>query len=157
MNITLCWTGKTQPDYLKKGIDLYVKRIQHFTNLEIRECKETKGIEEPSKIIMREEKEFRTLLYKIKPSATILLDERGKTFNSLSFAKWLEKKQLSVSSSICFIIGGAYGFSDLFKNESDELISLSQLTYSHQMARLIFVEQLYRAYCIINNLPYHHE
>ena len=87
----------------------------------------------------------------------VLLDEGGKEFRSVDFARYLEQKQQSVSRRLVFIVGGPYGFSQDVKNRANEKISLSKMTFSHEMIRLIFTEQLYRAMTIINNEPYHHE
>lgn len=156
MAISIWWTGKTVPDYLKKGIDEYLKRISHFEKIECREFKEFKGIQNKQLIIESEEKAFKIQLSKSK-SQIILLDERGSSFNSVEFAKWLDHKFQITNHNLCFIIGGAYGFSEEFKESADELISFSKMTMSHQLIRLVFLEQLYRAFTIMNHLPYHHD
>jgi len=156
MAIHVWWTGKTNPDYLRTGIEDYIGRIRHFSKLEIKEFKDQKGIKNSIQIIANEENELSIQLAKQK-CYTVLLDERGKTYNSIEFSKWLDHKINVANVRICFIIGGAYGFSNEFKNKADELISFSKMTMSHQLIRLVFMEQLYRAFTIHNKLPYHHE
>ena len=156
MNLSICWTGKTNPDYLKLGMDEYIKRIRHFTKLEIKEFKETKGMQNSKQIITAEEKELFFHLAKYK-YYLVLLDEKGTSFNSIEFAKWIDHKLNVANTNLCFIVGGAYGFSQEFKAQANELISFSEMTLSHQLIRLVFMEQLYRAFTIINHLPYHHE
>lgn len=155
MSISIWWTGKTTPDYLNRGVEDYIKRIQHFHKVAIKEFKEFKGLQSAQKIITYEEKELNIQLHKSK-YYIVLLDEKGSAFNSLDFSKWLDNK-LITSSKVCFIIGGAYGFSNDFKEQANELVSFSKMTLSHQLIRLIFMEQLYRAFTIIHNLPYHHD
>jgi 23S rRNA (pseudouridine1915-N3)-methyltransferase len=156
MAISIWWTGKTVPDYLKSGIDEYLKRISHFEKIDFKEFRESKGIHNKQLIIESEEKALKIQLSKTKYNI-ILLDERGTAFTSVEFAKWLDHKLHVTNQNLCFIIGGAYGFSDEFKNSANELISFSKMTMSHQLIRLVFTEQLYRAFTIINHLPYHHD
>ena len=107
-------------------------------------------------IIINEEKILIQQLSKAK-YYVVLLDEKGSEYNSLEFSKWLDHKLNLSNQNLCFVIGGAYGFSKEFKSQANELISFSKMTMSHQLIRLIFLEQLYRAFTIINHLPYHHE
>jgi 23S rRNA (pseudouridine1915-N3)-methyltransferase len=156
MSIAIWWTGKTNSDYLKTGIEDYLNRIRHFDKLDLKEFKETKGLQNIQQIIYQEEKEIRNQLSKSK-YYTVLLDEKGKNYSSMEFANWLDQKRNINNQKLCFIIGGAYGFSNELKHDTDELISFSKMTFSHQLIRLVFLEQLYRAFTIINHLPYHHE
>ncbi len=156
MAISIWWTGKTNPEYLKSGIDDYLKRILHFDKLELKEFKELKGMQNAQQIIINEEKILIQQLSKAK-YYVVLLDEKGSEYNSLEFSKWLDHKLNLSNQNLCFVIGGAYGFSKEFKSQANELISFSKMTMSHQLIRLIFLEQLYRAFTIINHLPYHHE
>lgn len=150
------WTGKTHEKYLDIGIQEYLKRIRFFHKVELREFKESKSIKDPVKMVAYEEENLKKALKK-SPYYVILLDENGLSMRSLEFAKWLEPFNNNSSRKLCFIIGGAYGFSNSFKQQADSLLSMSKMTFSHQLVRLVFVEQLYRSISIQNNLPYHHE
>jgi 23S rRNA (pseudouridine1915-N3)-methyltransferase len=156
MSISLLWTGKTRFSFLKEGISEYKKRISRFVKFEITELRDIKTQQSPMQLIGLEEKQYSAVL-KNPSTHIILLDENGKSFNSIEFSKWLDHKLIHTSSDLCFIIGGAYGFSDDFKKKAGDLVSLSPMTMSHQLVRLVFMEQLYRAFTIQNNLPYHHE
>lgn len=156
MEYQLWWTGKTQFGYLEVGIADYIKRIRHlckFNTLEFANAKEKKD-----QLIIQQEEETQ-LLKKIdfRKDYIILLDERGLKFTSIKFAQHLEQLQNNSLHRIIFIIGGAYGFTPAFRNQAQMLLSFSDFTFSHQLIRLIFVEQLYRAQSILHHLPYHHE
>lgn len=157
MLINLILVGKTNDSYLIFGIKKYVDRLKFYVNLKIIEIPEIKNSKNLN-FTLQKEKEGKLILQKITNGGyIILLDERGKEFSSEKFANWINKKQISSVKNLTFIIGGPYGFSDEIYKISNEKISLSQMTFSHQMIRLLFVEQLYRAYTIINNEPYHHK
>ncbi len=156
MHIKFVVVGKTSFPYLKEGINLYLNRLKHYAKVEY--------IEIPVKIPKSakekdvKELEAKAFLKQLNTSDTlILLDERGKKFNSISFSKWLEKFMLNSTKSIVFFVGGPYGFSDEIIQRSSQKISLSEMTFSHQMIRLFFVEQLYRGFTILKGEPYHHE
>ncbi len=156
MKIELILIGKTTSKHFIEGINDYFKRINHyipFTITVIPELKSTKSLtEEQQKTI-----EGELILKKMNADDyVVLLDEHGKEFRSIEFASWLEKKQHSVRKLI-FVVGGPYGFSQEVYNRCNEKVSLSKMTFSHQMIRLIFTEQLYRACTIIRGEPYHHE
>lgn len=156
MKIELILIGKTTSKHFIEGINDYLKRINHyipFTSTVIPELKNTKSLtEEQQKTI-----EGELILKKMNADDyVVLLDEHGKEFRSIEFASWLEKKQHSVRKLI-FVVGGPYGFSQEVYNRCNEKVSLSKMTFSHQMIRLIFTEQLYRACTIIRGEPYHHE
>jgi len=120
----------------------------------IPELKNTKSLSNE----VQKEKEADMILKSVQPGDTVvLLDEHGKEFRSIEFSQWIEKKMNVVNKRAVFIIGGPYGFSQRIYDIASEKISLSKMTFSHQMIRLIFVEQLYRAFSILNNSPYHHE
>ena len=157
MKIVLFVVGKTKEKYLLEGICQYQRRIMNYINFEIYEIpniKNTKNISNSD--LMKKEGDL--ILKKIQNSDyLILLDEKEKMFSSSSFAKRIQSWMLSGKKTIVFVIGGAYGFSQDVYNRANEKISLSRLTFSHQMVRLFFVEQLYRGYTILNNEPYHHE
>ena len=156
MKTILILVGKTQNKIFKVGIDDYVSRIEHympFSITTISELKNTKSLSEDQ----QKQKEGELILKEIQPSDTVvLLDEHGAEFRSIAYAKWLKQKQ-NTSRRLVFIIGGPYGFSPDVYTRANEKISLSRMTFSHQMVRLIFTEQLYRACTIIKGEPYHHE
>lgn len=157
MKISLVVVGKTTNSYLSSGIDNYIKRLSFYIPFEIiyvADIKNTKNITE----MQQKTLEGQSLL-KIFDSSDyiVLLDEHGKEYTSIDFSKYIEKKKHSVSKRLVFVVGGPYGFSDDVKNIANEKISLSKMTFPHEMIRLIFVEQIYRAMTIINNEPYHHE
>lgn len=150
------WTGKTQPKYLLDGTEDYSSRIRKLDGLQIREFREAKGIKQAQQIIAFEEAQIFTHLEKSKVYS-VLLHEQGKSFNSLEFAKWLEPKLTLSARPLCFIIGSPYGSSNELKQMVDFTLSLSDMTFSHQLVRLVFLEQLYRCLKIIHNQPYHHD
>ena len=156
MKITFLTVGKTEDAYLKEGIDKYVKRLKHYTRLEIIELAELKN----TKALTPEQqksKEAELILKKIGVTDhVILLDENGLEFSSKQFAAYINKKAVSSGVNLIFIVGGPYGFDDLVYQRANDKLSLSLMTFSHQMVRLFFVEQLYRAFTIIKGEPYHH-
>ena len=156
MKIKLLTIGKTDSRPLQQLIDEYCKRLGfyiHFNMDIIPDIKNTKNLTTKQQKIA----EGKELLKKIEKSdAVILLDENGKLYNSIQFSAFLQKKMNSGLKKIVFVIGGPYGFSEDVYNRSNEKISLSPMTFSHQMVRLFFTEQLYRSFTIIRNEPYHH-
>ena len=156
MKTTLILVGKTNGKLFNEGIDDYAKRIGHYTPFAVKvlpELKSTKSLSESQ----QKDKEGKMILKTISPSDfVVLLDEHGTEYRSMEFAKWIEKRR-NGGSDLVFVIGGPYGFSPDVYNRADALISLSRMTFSHQMVRLIFVEQIYRACTIIKGEPYHHE
>lgn len=156
MKIKLIMVGKTTGDLYIDAIDDYTNRIKHYNNFSIHVIP---GLKNTKKLSQEQQKqaEGELILKELTAQDTvILLDERGKEYRSMEFAKWLENKQLT-AQNIVFVIGGPYGFSDSIYKRANEKISLSKMTFSHQMVRLIFVEQLYRACTIIKGESYHHE
>ncbi|GGH21529.1 23S rRNA (pseudouridine(1915)-N(3))-methyltransferase RlmH [Mucilaginibacter phyllosphaerae] len=157
MKITFITVGKTEDAYLKEGIEKYVKRLKHYTKLElvdIPELKNTKALTEEQ----QKAKEAELILKKITvQDHVILLDENGLEFTSVQFANYINKRSVSSSANLIFIVGGPYGFDQLVYQRANDKLSLSRMTFSHQMVRLFFVEQLYRAYTIIKGEPYHHQ
>jgi len=157
MKITLLAIGRTVEKHYITAINDYIERTKHFVpfNLEvIPELKNTKNLS----MDQQKDKEGELILKAFQPGDVIvLLDEYGKEYRSLDFAYWVEKKMANVSKRLVFVIGGPYGFSQAVYAAAHEKISLSKMTFSHQMVRLIFVEQLYRAMTILNGSPYHHE
>jgi 23S rRNA (pseudouridine1915-N3)-methyltransferase len=157
MKITFLTVGKTEDAYLKEGIDKYVKRLKHYTKLELAEIPELKNTKALSPE-QQKAKEAELILKKITPlDFVILMDEKGSEFTSTQFAAYINKKEISTSANLIFIIGGPYGFDVSVYQRANDKISLSRMTFSHQMVRLFFVEQLYRAYTIMKGEPYHHE
>ena len=156
MKTILILVGKTVNKHFIAGIEDYSERISHYMPFEIvtiPELRNTKNLSEEQQKIS----EGDLILRQIQPSDTVvLLDEHGKEFRSIEYARWLQQKQ-QIARRLVFVIGGPYGFSDAVYSRSNEKISLSKMTFSHQMVRLIFTEQLYRACTIIKGEPYHHE
>lgn len=157
MKITFLTVGKTEDAYLKEGIDKYIKRLKHYTKLELVEINELKNTKALS-AEQQKAKEAELILKKINPlDHVILMDEKGAEYSSTQFAAYINKKEISLSGNLVFIIGGPYGFDQSVYHRANDKISLSRMTFSHQMVRLFFVEQLYRAYTIMKGEPYHHE
>ena len=157
MKVTLLTVGKTDKDWVKQGIDIYASRMKHYFPFSIVEIPELKNVSSLSQDQIKT-KEGELILKNVKPADdVILLDERGREFSSMEFAKVLQDKISYNGKDIIFVIGGAYGFSDAVRQRSNSKISLSKMTFSHQMVRAIFVEQLYRAFTIMRGEPYHHE
>ena len=157
MKFTLLVVGRTVEKHYITAIDDYVSRTKHFTQFDMEVIPELKNTKSLS-MEQQKEKEAELILTALQPGdVVVLLDEHGKEFRSIEFADWIERKMHTVNKRLVFIIGGPYGFSPKVYAVAQEKISLSKMTFSHQMIRLIFVEQLYRAFTILNNNPYHHE
>jgi len=157
MKITLLTVGKTDVEWVRKGLDLYISRIGHYSPFQMNEIPELKNVSALTKEQIKE-KEGELILKSLKSAdEVILLDEKGKEFRSVEFAVFLQEKMSRSSRDIVFVIGGAYGFSEAVYDRAEGKISLSKMTFSHQMIRTIFAEQLYRAFTIIKGEPYHHE
>lgn len=156
MKTELILVGKTNDKHFQAGIDEYAARIVHYMPFSITvipELKNTKSLSEQQ----QKDREGELILQKLHPSDTlVLLDERGKEMRSVEYAEWLNRQQQN-SRRLVFVIGGPYGFSQSVYDRANALISLSRMTFSHQMVRLVFTEQLYRACTIIKGEPYHHE
>ena len=149
--------GKTDVKWVKEGLDLYVSRLKHYVPFSLVEIPQLKGAASLSREQIRE-KEGELILRQVDPGDTvILLDERGKEYRSVEWAEALRKRLAHGGRGLVFVIGGAYGFSQKVYDRSDGLVSLSKMTFSHQMVRTVFAEQLYRAFTIIRGEPYHHE
>lgn len=157
MKITLLTVGKTDKDWVKQGIDIYVSRLKHYIPFSIIEIPELKNVSALSKEQIKV-REGELILKNIKPADDmILMDEHGKEYTSVDFAGVLQRKISYEGKDIVFVIGGAYGFSEDVYKRANSKISLSKMTFSHQMVRAIFAEQLYRAFTIMRGEPYHHE
>lgn len=157
MKIKLIVVGKTVDDYLKKGIQLYVNRIGFYAKFEMIEIPELKGVKSISFDGIKDMEGDLIMRQVDTTDNVVLLDEKGDSLRSLEFAEFVNKKMVSGIKNLIFIVGGAYGFSDKLYKRSNGSLSLSKMTFSHQMVRLIFAEQLYRAFSILKNEPYHHE
>lgn len=157
MKITLLTVGKTDKGWVKDGLDIYASRLKHYIPFSIIEIPELKNVSALSKDQIKT-REGELILKNVRPADDlILLDERGKEHSSVEFAKVIQDKISYAGKDIVYVIGGAYGFSDAVYRRADSKISLSRMTFSHQMVRAIFVEQLYRAFTIMKGEPYHHE
>lgn len=155
MKIEIWWIGKTFQDFTQKGYTVFLKRIEKFNPIGIVEFEEIKGQSNP---VSLKKMEAEKILAKLKPDDfLILLDENGKSFTSVEFADFIQKKENQSIKKLVFLIGGAYGFDERVYERANDKLSLSSMTFSHQLIRLIFMEQLYRAYTIMNNFPYHNE
>ncbi len=157
MNIKLIAIGKTDSAALQQLISTYEKRLVRYINFELQllpDIKNSKSLTEE----LQKVKEGELILSNVESSHyLILLDERGKEYTSVAFADELQKKMNTSVKQLTFVIGGPYGFSQEVYNRANGKLSLSKLTFSHQMIRLFFIEQLYRAFTILRNEPYHHQ
>lgn len=155
MKIELWWIGKTFEPYVKSGIDDYAKRLQRFAPVQVVEIPDIKGLSDGPATKAREAAK---ILDKLKPDDhLILLDEKGKAYSSVEFSKFIEQKENQSLKKLVFLIGGAFGFDEMIYQRAQGSLSLSKMTFSHQLIRLLFLEQLYRAYTILHNFPYHNE
>lgn len=156
MECVLLCVGKTDQAELKQLMEVYQNRLRHYTKFSLTvvdDIKHSKNLNEEQ----QKEAEGKLLLKQLKAGdRVILLDEKGKLFSSVEFSEWMNKQHVSGIKRLVFIIGGPYGFSKELYRVGQQKISLSKLTFSHQMIRLFFVEQLYRAHTILKNEPYHH-
>jgi 23S rRNA (pseudouridine1915-N3)-methyltransferase len=157
MKITLLTIGKTEDSYLKDGIDKYLSRLKHYIRFEIIEIPELKN----TKALSQEQQKAKEteLIFKntVSTDHIVLLDERGTELTSVQFSAMLNKKMIASVQNLVFIIGGPYGFDDSVYKRANDQLSLSRMTFSHQMVRLFFVEQVYRAFTILKGEPYHHQ
>lgn len=157
MKTTLIVVGRTMEKHYITAIDDYIRRTKHYISFDMEVIPELKGTKNLS-TDQQKEKEGELICKAFQPGDVIvLLDENGKEYRSVDFASWMEKKLANVNKRLVFVIGGPYGFSEKVYQAAHEKISLSKMTFSHQMIRLIFVEQVYRAMNILNGGPYHHE
>ena len=157
MKTTLLVVGRTVEQHYITAINDYIQRTKRFITFDmevIPELKNTKNIS----MELQKEKEGELICKAFQPGDVIVLrDEHGKEMRSLEFAEWMKRKMNTVNKRLVFVIGGPYGFSQKVYDVAHEKISMSKMTFSHQMIRLIFVEQIYRAMTILNGGPYHHE
>ena len=157
MKILLLVIGETDEEYLATGIKKYVGRLGHYTSFEMKEIPDIRNRKTLSEEQQKKAESF-LLLQQFQPGdQVVLLDERGKQYTSVEFSDIIEKWTVSGFKRLVFVIGGPYGFAQEVYDRSDAQLSLSPMTFSHQMVRLIFVEQLYRAFTILKGEPYHHD
>lgn len=157
MKVTLLVIGKTDARYFIDAIAEYQKRLVHYIPFEMEVIPDIKNVKNLSEE-QQKAKEGDLILKNLQAGDyLVLLDDKGKEYTSMKFAEYIEKKMHTVAKRLIFVVGGPYGFSDEVYSRANEKLTLSRMTFSHQMVRLIFVEQLYRAMTILNNEPYHHE
>lgn len=157
MNIRLITIGKTDNKNLQTLIEDYSKRLSFYVKFDLEIIPDIKNVKNLSEA-QQKEKEGELILAKITPTdQLILLDENGKTFNSVGFSDYLQKKMNAGIKTLVFVIGGPYGFSETVYQKANGKVSLSEMTFSHQMVRLFVIEQLYRGFTILKNEPYHHQ
>ncbi len=157
MEVKLVTVGKTDVPWVKEGLDLYVSRLRHYVPFTLVEIPQLKNVSAFSQEQIKE-KEGELILKQVAPGETvILLDERGRQYRSVEWADWIQRQLSLGGKGLVFVVGGAYGFSQKVYDRANGLVSLSKMTFSHQMVRTVFAEQLYRAFTIIRGEPYHHE
>ena len=157
MKIALVVIGKTDASYIVEAIRTYQERLVHYIPFEMEVIPDIKNVKNLSESQQKEKEGEQILKLLQAGDYPVLLDEKGKEFTSMQFAAYIEKKMHSVPKRLVFIVGGPYGFSEAVYKAAAEKIALSKMTFSHQMVRLIFVEQIYRAMTILHNEPYPHE
>ena len=156
MKVVLLFLGKTTDDYARQALKVYQERLGHYLNLQIEEVPDLKSTKSLSEAQVKA-REAEAVLAWVKPeNQVVLLDERGLEQTSAQFATWIQKKMNSGLRSLVFVVGGPYGFDDSVYEAVKERLSLSRMTFSHQMVRVFFIEQLYRAMTILHGEPYHH-
>lgn len=156
MKITLIAMGKTEDKYLIEGIEKYLNRLKHYISFQITMIPDIKNVKNMSRD-QQKNKEGESILKLVNNTDTlILLDEGGKSFSSAGFSEQINKYMIGSIQHLVFVIGGPYGFAEEVYKRANSKISLSPMTFSHQMVRLFFLEQLYRAFTILRNEPYHH-
>ena len=156
MRLRLICLGKTNFNFLNEGENEYINRLTHYCNFDRIDIPELKNAKSLSLNEIKN-KEGHLILAKLRPTDyLILMDENGTMYNSVEFSSFLEKKAIQGKTSIVFVIGGAFGFSPAVYERANELVSLSKMTFSHQLIRIIFLEQLYRSFTILKGEKYHH-
>lgn len=157
MKIQLLVIGKTATPYLVTGIEMYLDRLKHYIPFEIKVLPDVKNARKLSRDQIKQA-EGELFLAQLQPGDNvILLDERGREMTSTELSQFIDRKMSTVSRNLTFIIGGAYGFSQAVYDRADGKLSLSKMTFNHEMVRLFFVEQVYRAMTILRGEPYHHD
>ncbi len=157
MKITLLVVGKTDAPYLREGMDIFLKRLPHYINFDFEVIPDIKKGKNTN-IELQKTKEGELILSKLGAGKELhLFDEKGKMFSSTDFSQFIERKMISGPKELIFAIGGPYGFSKEVYLNANSKISLSRMTFSHQMVRILCLEQIYRAFTILKGEPYHHE
>lgn len=157
MRLTLLTVGKTDIPWVREGLEMYVSRLGHYAPFSLKEIPELKGVSALTREQIRK-KEGELILAQLKPAdEVILLDEHGREYRSVEFSEWLGRRMAGSGRDLVFVVGGAYGFSEAVYARAAGKLSLSKMTWSHQLVRTIFAEQLYRAFTILRGEPYHHE
>lgn len=157
MKTLLLTVGKTDNDYLSRAIDDYLSRASHYSPIELKVIPDVRDVRNLSQEQQKEREGQQILRQLAAGDHVVLLDEGGNEYTSVEFSRWLQQKMNSGGKRLVFVIGGPYGFSPAVYARADGKLSLSRMTFSHQMVRVIFAEQFYRALSILHNLPYHHE
>ena len=153
MKLRALWVGKTQEEWVRRGIDEYAGRIKRYTPLELAEAREEKGA--PA-ALMRERESERLSRLLPRNARVVLLDERGEELSSPELAAFLGRSRDTGVGELAFVIGGAYGVTDAFRDRAAKVLALSRMTFTHQMVRLFLLEQIYRGFTIMNGEGYHH-
>ncbi len=157
MKIVLLVVGKTATDYLTEGIERYIKRISHYVPFELKVLPDVK-LPKNADSTKQKQIEGESFLKEFSPNDhVVLLDERGREYTSREFSSYIDKKMVTLPGKLFFVVGGPYGFSSEMYSRANDKISLSKMTFSHEMVRLFFVEQIYRAMTILRGEPYHHD
>lgn len=157
MKVVLLTVGKTNEQYFVEAISDYQKRLKYYVPFEIVEIPELKNTKSMSEEVQKQKEGELIMKCLQEGDFVVLLDDKGRDFTSLQFAAYMEKRMAAGNKRAVFVVGGPYGFSSDVYGRADGKVSLSKMTFSHQMVRLIFVEQLYRAMTILRGEPYHHE
>ncbi len=157
MNIKLLVVGKTDQDYISEGIAVYEKRLKHYVNFEITVIPALKDQKGAAHNEVKEREAVLILKHLEKSDRVVLLDEHGAQFTSTGFSQYLQKQMNGGVRNLTFVVGGAFGFAQSVYSAAHDKLSLSSMTFNHQMVRLFFVEQLYRAFTILHHEPYHNE
>jgi 23S rRNA (pseudouridine1915-N3)-methyltransferase len=156
MKVRLLTVNKTDKGWVKEGADEFVSRLKKYLQFEMRDLEVSRTAAKSKQKSLEEES--LKILGQLKPGDfLVLLDEKGKQFTSVGFSVWLNKKFVGINGDLVFVVGGPFGFGESVRARADEIISLSEMTFTHQMVRVFFIEQLYRAMTILKNEPYHHE
>ncbi len=157
MKIALLQVGKTSERYLAEGIAVFEERIRKYSAFEIITIPDLRNTRSMPVKGQKAREGEKIIQYFKKDDYIVILEDKGKEFSTMEFSSWLEKILILQKKRILFVTGGAWGFSDEVYGKADMRLSLSRLTFSHQMVRLLFIEQLYRAFTVIKGEPYHHE
>lgn len=157
MKLVLCAVGKTTTGFVKDGIDEYAGRIGRFMPFEFRVIPDIKTSRKLTSQMQKDAEGAQILAQLSASDYVVLLDERGREFSSREFAEFIEQKSLTVQKNLTFVIGGPYGFSKAVYDRADMMLSLSKMTFPHELIRVFITEQIYRAMTIQRNLPYHHD